>query len=282
MVPRDGIRRYAYWSDRRIRQIAVDNDITLERRLRWTSKIKVPFIGELEIGQEGRTLRRNEIARRIDEVIGELAVADFVTPPPVRFAKGIGRISFSQFVGISTVNEGIVAHTSVSSSNGCRVEVCIFGSVDNMDGYAGAYDRTTSGWVSSAAPAIFAFLESRGTSNRSQWDDPESIAVEALKIATEQGAAQDSEDGKPWTRGFTLSHADGSEWFAEIYADVELDKSRWDLDKAVDRIIIGAPLWIRTPGAQSVTRYQGLRAQPKAYAPSLDDPPPHRPAKPQR
>ncbi len=261
MVPRDGIRRYAYWSDRRIRQIAADNGIPLERRLRWTSKLKVPFIGELEIREEGRTLRRNEIIRRIEEAIGEFAVGDFVTPPQVRFAKGIGRILFSQFVGISTINEGIVAHTSVCSSNGCRVEVCMFGSMENMADYVGAHDPTTGGWVSSAAPAIFAFLENRGASNRSQWDDPESIAVEALKIATKQGVVPDSEDGNPWTRGFTLSHTDDSEWFAEIYADVELDKSRWDLDEAVDRIMIGAPLWIRTPGAQSVMRYHTLRAQ---------------------
>jgi hypothetical protein len=259
MVPRDGIRRYAYWSDRRIRQIAADNDIALERRLRWTSKIKAPFVAELEIGQEGRRLRRNEIARKIEDAIGELAVADFVTPPPVHFAKGIGRIAFSQFVGVSTVNKGMVAHTSVSSSNGHCVEVCMFGSLDNMAGYAGAHDRTIDGWVSSAAPAISAFLKSRGTINRSQWDDPESISVEALRIATEQGAAPDSQRGKAWTRGFTLSHADDSEWFAEIYTDVVLDKNRCNLDEAVDRIIIGAPLWIRTPGAQSITRYQALK-----------------------
>jgi hypothetical protein len=265
MVPRDGLRRYAYWSDRRIRQIAVDNDLSLERRLRWTSKIKIPFVGELEVGEDGRALRRNEIARRIEDVIGELAVADFVTPPPVRFAKGVGRISFSEFVGVYTVNAGIVAHTSVSSSDGHRVEVCMFGSVDNMAGYAGAHDRTTGGWVSSAAPAVYAFLESCGTVNRSQWDDPESISVEALKIATRQGITPGSEHGKPWTRGFTLSHADDSEWVAEIYTDVVLDKSRWsfdwDFDEPVDRIMIGAPLWIRTPGAQSITRYHSLRAR---------------------
>jgi hypothetical protein len=261
MAPRDGLRRYAYWSDRRIRKITVDNDIALERRLRWTSKFKVPWFGELEIGQDSRTIRRSEIARRIEAAIGEHAVSDFVTPPPVHFAKGIGRISFSQFVGVSTVNAGIVAHTSVTSSNGHRVEVCMFGSVDNMADYAGAHDRTTEGWVSSAAPAIFAFLTSHGTINRSQWDDDEAISVEASKIAIEQGTAADTEPNKPWTRGFTLSHAEDSEWFAEIYSDVELDQSRWDLDRAVDRIIIGAPLWIRTPGAQSITRYQALRAQ---------------------
>jgi hypothetical protein len=261
MVPRDGIRRYVYWSDRRIRKIAEDNGLALERRLRWTSKIKVPFLGELELAQQGHTMHRNEIARRIEEAIGELAVADFVTPPSVQFAKGIGRILFSQFVGVSAVNEGIVAHTSVSSSNGDHVEVCMFGSADNMDGYAGAHDRTTEGWVSSAAPAIHAFLKSRGTINRSQWDDLESISVEALKIARHQGTTLDSEVDKPWTRGFTLSHADDAEWFAEVYTDVVLDKSRWDDLPAVDRIIIGAPLWIRTPGAQSITRYHALRAQ---------------------
>src|SRR6266545_3242423 len=100
MVPRDGIRRYAYWSDRRIRQIAADNDIPLERRFRWTPRLKVPFIGELEVAEERRTLYRNEMARRVEEAIGELAVGDFVTPPSVRFAKGTGRIVFSQFVGV--------------------------------------------------------------------------------------------------------------------------------------------------------------------------------------
>jgi hypothetical protein len=264
IVSRGVIRRYAYWSDRRIRQIAVDNDIALERRLRWTSKVRVPFIGELGIDEEGRSLRRNEIARKIEEAIGELAVADFVTPPAIRFAKGIGQISFSQIAGVSTVNKGIVAHTSVGSSDGHRVEVCMFGSMDNMAGYVGAHDRTADGWVSSAAPAVEEFVKSRGTINQSQWDDDEAIAVEALKIATEQGITPDSEPGKPWTRGFTLSHADDSEWFAEIYRDVVLDKDRWDLDKPVDRVMIGAPLWIRTPGTQSITRYLALRAQTKS------------------
>jgi hypothetical protein len=31
------IRRYAYWADRRIRNIASDNGIALERRVSWAS-----------------------------------------------------------------------------------------------------------------------------------------------------------------------------------------------------------------------------------------------------
>jgi hypothetical protein len=59
-------------------------------------------------------------------------------------------------------------------------------------------------------------------------------------------------DGKPWTRGFTLGQARESEWCAEIYDDVVLDKSRlsfphWDPAYGVDRILIGAPQWVWTP-----------------------------------
>jgi len=266
---RGGVGRYAYWSDRRIREIASDNDIALAPRLRWTAKLPpIPFVPEFEFGEEARTLRRAEIARRMEVAIGAQAVEDFVTPLPVRFAKGVGQVSFAQFVGVSTVNKGVVVHTSARSSTGARVEVCLFGSLDNMAGYAGASDKSGGGWVSSAAPAIYEFLTSRGTVNTSQWDDPESISVEALKIAQSQGITGDRDNGKPWTRGFTLSHADDSEWFAEIYSDVMLDKSRWRLDEDVDRILIGAPLWIRTPQPQAVTRYRVLRSDSHSTDPA--------------
>jgi len=256
-----GIGRYAYWSDRRIRSIALDNGIALERRLRWTARFPaIRFLPSVEFGQEARTLRRAEVASRIEAAIGDEAVEDFVTPPPVRFAKGKGRVSFAQFIGVLSANEGAVLHASVRSSTGQRVEVCLFGSLDNMAGYVGASDRTESGWASSAAPAIELFLTSHGTVNASQWDDPESISVEAMKIARYQGITGHMVDeGKPWTRGFTLSHTDDSEWFAEIYSDVVLDKNRWDLDEEVDRIIIGAPIWVRTARPLAVTRYRDLR-----------------------
>lgn len=75
----------------------------------------------------------------------------------------------------------------------------------------------------------------------------------------------DEHKNKPWTRGFTLGCADESEWFAQIFSDVVLDKDRWTfhsdggISPEVDRILIGAPLWVRTPGAHAVTRYRDLR-----------------------
>jgi hypothetical protein len=262
------IRRYAYWSDRRIRDIASANSIALERRMSWKAKTaSIPFLGSLEFAREARALDRAEVALRMQTAIGDLAVQDFVTPPAVEFAKGVGRVEFAQFTGGIEKRQGVVMHTSTRSSSGGRVDVCLFGSLENTADYIGGSDRPPEGWSSSAAQAIALFIQSRGTINNSQWDDPESFAVEALKIATEQGmtGTWDEHEDKPWTRGFTLGHATESEWFAQIYADVVLDKDRWTfngdggISPDVERILIGAPLWVRTPGAHAVTRYRDLR-----------------------
>jgi hypothetical protein len=265
------IRSYAYWSNRRIRDIASANGIALERRVSWKAKTaSIPLIGSLEFAQEARTLDRAEVARRIETAIGDLAVQDFVTPPPVAFAKGVGRVEFAQLAGVAEKRQGVVMYTNTRSSTGVRVDVCLFGSLENTADYAdyvGGCDQPPAGWSSSAAQTIARYIQSRGTINNSQWDDPESLAVEALKIATEQGmtGTWDEHENKPWTRGFTLGHATESEWFAQIYSDVVLDKDRWTFHRDggispdVDRILIGAPLWVRTPGAYAVTRFSVIR-----------------------
>ena len=158
-------------------------------------------------------------------------------------------------------------YTSTRSTDGVRVDVPLFGSLENTADYVGGSDQPPAGWSSSAAQTIARFIDSRGTINNSQWDDDEALAVEALKIATEQGVtgSWDEHQDKPWTRGFTLGRVTESEWFAQIYLDVVLSKDRWTFDgdggisSDVDRILVGAPLWIRTPGAHAVTRYSDLR-----------------------
>jgi hypothetical protein len=105
---------------------------------------------------------------------------------------------------------------------------------------------------------------SHGKENTSQWDDDQSRAVEALKIAMGQGITihEKQHKNQPWTRGFTIGCAEDATWFAEIYVDVELDKDRWKFDKneleyGAERILIGAPLWIRTASSRPVTLYHG-------------------------
>jgi hypothetical protein len=257
------VRRYHYWSNRRIHQIAEDNDISLNTQWPWSLRTPtIPFVGQIEIGESKRDLRRNEVASRLETAVGLHAVADLITPPPVRFAKGIGHIEFARFFRTYALNEGAVMHTRVWNSQGSRADICLFGSMDNFSGYIQRADYNKAGWTSSAWHAIEELLSTRGKENTSQWDDEESRAVEALKIALGQGLTGHItiHKDRPWTRGFTLGCAEDSEWFAEIYVDVLLDRNRWDFhvddpEYGAERILIGAPLWIRTALTRPVTLY---------------------------
>ncbi|MEV4897237.1 hypothetical protein AB0K48_48635, partial [Nonomuraea sp. NPDC055795] len=160
------------------------------------------------------------MAAKIEKTIGSAAEVDFASPPPARFAKGISKVNFAEFVGSYATNEGVLLHTQILSTSGRRVDLCLFGSKEHVWGFRPS-DTYEAGWVSSAAMAIQELLDSRGLRNTSPWDDDQSRAVEALNIALNQGITGAEEDhiNQPWTRGYTLGHADECEWFAEIYVD---------------------------------------------------------------
>lgn len=148
------VRRYSYWSDRRVTSIAADNNIDLGSRLRLGFKTPTwGLLPQAEVTEESKAVQRHEVARRIERAIGQIAVEDFVTPPPAAFAKGCSGVSFS------------------------------------------AYTR----W----------------------YGEKKKAKRKAVVIA-------------------------------EVYHDVELDKARWkfqygtDVPEPVDRIVIGAPLWVRS------------------------------------
>ncbi|WUR58535.1 hypothetical protein OHS32_26010 [Micromonospora chokoriensis] len=243
-----------------MRSVADDDGINIDPR--WKMKIssfKIPIVQvALDLEREPRTLRRKEIAGRIERAIGDLAVEDFVTPPPVRYARGIGRAEFSHFV--CEERGRIVVGTRSTASDGTRVAVCLFGSRDNVADFMGPDDAVAGGWTSSGMWSVWEWLTAKCAASSLRHDDPESISVEAMKIAFDQGFTQESREAidQPWMRGYTFADAPESEWFAEIYSDVVLDKDRWSLDEPVDRILVGAPLWVRTPRA-AARRYRDFR-----------------------
>jgi hypothetical protein len=257
------VRKYYYWSDRKVREITANNDISLSTRWPWSLKTpSIPYFGQIEIGEQQRNLRRNELADKIETVIGHWAVEDLVTPPPVQFARGIGHLEFARFVGSYAANDGAIMHIQTRSSLGTRADICLFGSMDNFWGRIQRADYNPEGWTSSAWYAIEELLDTRGHENTSQWDDEESRAVEALKIALGQGITTHVSEHKdrPWTRGFTIGSVEDTEWFADIYVDVELTKDRWDFSPAepeygAERILIGAPVWVRTASSAPLTFY---------------------------
>lgn len=242
------IQRYAYYSDRRVRSIAEDNGINLGRR--WLFGIQSPsvlsFLPQVGLTEQNRNAQRYEVAHKIEQSIGQLAVEDFVTPPPAHFAKGCGPVTIAAYTRwyprSKSERKGIIIHARTVSSDGCRVEVCLFGSTENCADYLSGSGITAPVWSSSSTWAIEEFIANEGSTPAPIYDDDESIAVEIIRVFNNEGM-----NGE-----YVFKRIPSAEWFAEVYHDVELDKERWDQrpssdwPQPVDRIVIGAPLWVRS------------------------------------
>lgn len=242
------IIRYSYWSDRRVHDIATNNNINLDRR--WLFGFKTPnlgFLPQAEIADKRRNMQRHERAKRIELAIGQLAVEDFVNPVPSAYAKGHGGVTFAAYTRWrnkreKTQNTGVILHTRTEGSDGSRIEVCLFGSIEHCTDYLPGSEVAAPMWRASSTPAIEEFIAHQGNKKAPIYDDDESIAVEILRTFNNEGM----------TGRHVFKSIQAAEWFAEVFHDVELDKKRWnlkpgkDLPEPVDRIIVGAPLWVRS------------------------------------
>lgn len=225
---------------------------------------------------------RNDISRKIEMAVGRRAVWDFVSPPPTRFAKGRGTIVLSE-LAYDLENPPIgLAFTSTTASNGCRVAVCLFGGLANFADVVTDVTPHVTGWSASSTRVISEFVRSRCAVVDPYWGEVPALVGEILRIAVRQGEENPDIDvlTRPWRRGFTYGHVrDVGEWFAEIYCDVRTaDLPGWSrhpggpvepeaqhrIDEVVgayDRVIVGAPLWIRTPSLRALTLYDEISPQ---------------------
>lgn len=88
------------------------------------------------------------------------------------------------------------------------------------------------------------------------------MAEEALKIADSQGLFKNSADGdflgidRAWERCFTYGEVTKAQWLAEIYLDVDLSSGEsFSWQDGFRRVLVGAPLWIKTPEPQAIRLY---------------------------
>jgi hypothetical protein len=246
------IRKYFYWSDRRITRIAQDGGIDLQRP--GSTKLKTPtapLLPVVELDRPRRPLSRPETAELIERYLSGVTVRDFVTPPPVRFAAGCGTLVFAEFMNYGRIENTVSIYTRSLASDGSRVAIGMFGSKDNLAEVIATSPTTQSGWSSSAAGEIFSFVNSFGRPNHTF--DREDLAREAVNLLAHQGG----DLGQGTKRGFTYGHiGEYGEWLLEAHLDVEFpDHPIETHDGSFDRIIIGAPLWIRTPSPQALVLY---------------------------
>ena len=267
-----GTVEYLYWPARRTERFLNDNNIPIPQ---LTTTIASPARGWLP--SLSRTVvdlgnRRPQIAKTIETALGQIAVNRFDGPSPIKYAKGTSPVVFGEFKtwDVKHERQPAVMFTAVDYGRRGRelVAICLFGSMDNFPEYVlaagpGSDDGPfEEGWVSSSAPAVYNFIRSHGK----QFDDlhytPERMAREALKIADGQGmwkAAGNDNAGlgldRAWERSFTYGEVANAKWLAEIHLDVDLLETRGGAEDGFRRVLVGAPLWVRTPDLQAIELY---------------------------
>lgn len=260
-----GTVEYLYWSARRTGRFIEDNNLA-GPQVAWTiTSPALRFLPTLSRTATSSGSLRPQIARTIERALGHIAVTRFNAPSPIKYAKGTSSVVFGEFKTwmVKPERQPAVMFTAVDYDRRDRgsVAICLYGSMDNFLEYvqeAGPGFR--DGWVSSSAPAVYNFIQSHG----GQLDDPyfedEDMAVEALRIADGQGlspafAGDTIGTDRPWQRAFTYGDVPRAQWLAQIYLDVDLLATGNGREDGFRRVLIGAPLWVRTPDPKAVKLY---------------------------
>ncbi|MFE4089218.1 hypothetical protein [Streptomyces sp. YIM B13502] len=249
-----------------------DNGIRLGSRIKTALNLGLAGNGVSLVGrdQENTTF---DVAEKLKKKLRKSVITDFSTPASGRLIQGAGHTEVAEFQMWGYPQHRLrqrtaVIHTQAVTREG-RVDLCLFGSLKNLRGFAVPEEDPVGGWTSSAAPMIEEFIALRGAevstgTGREFPFDEEQLAVEILKVALSQGIYADPSDhlGRPETRAYTMLGCDATEYVALIYRDVVLTAGRWDFRvepelEGVHRILIGAPLWMRTTRQDSVRRHFG-------------------------
>ena len=265
-----GTVEYLYWSNRRVNRFLEDNDLIVPPVTRTVTSPSLSWLPTFSRSTTSPRSPRPQAAKIIERSLGQIAVSRFNSPGPIKYARGTSTVVFGQFktLPFKPARQPAVIFTSMDydEQDQGSVAVCLFGSMDNFPEYVQSggpgFDGglLTEGWVSSSARAVYNFLVSHGTQLDDPYFLPEDMAVEALKIAHHQGvchAADGAELGinEPWRRAFTYGDTREAERLAQIYLDVDLLTTDEGRRYGFRRVLIGAPLWIRTPNPRAIRLY---------------------------
>jgi hypothetical protein len=261
---------YLYWSSRRTGRFLEDNNLVAQPVTRTITSPAIRLFPTFSRSTTSSDSLRPEVAKTIERALGQIAVTRFNAPSEIKYAKGTSTVVFGEFKTFEVKHERqpAVMFTVMDYNKRDResVAICLFGSMDNFLEYVQStgpgFDGGpwSEGWVSSSAPAVYNFIASHGKQFDHLYFGPKEVAmaVEALKIADGQGMYSGNAGlgtEKPWQRAFTYGDARKAQWLAQIYLDVDLLAAGRDREGGIRRILIGAPLWIRTPDPHAIRLY---------------------------
>jgi hypothetical protein len=263
-----GTTEYLYWSSRRTGRFMEDNALTPNSVTNTISTPSFSWLPTFSRSSSKTSGTRPAIAKTIERSLGKIAVTSFGAPGPIRYAKGTSTMVFGRFMTWGTKTRPsrrpAVMFTSMDYDRRDRdsVAICLFGSMDNFPEYvqSAGPGYADEGWVSSSAPAVYNFIKSHGKEYDWPCETPEEMVSDALRIADGQGIYLPFEEcdlgtKRPWKRSFTYGDASRAQWLAQIYLDVDLVAGGLDREDGFRRILVGAPLWIRTPVLNPVRLY---------------------------
>lgn len=272
-----GTVEYLYWSARRTSRFMEDNGLSVQPVTRTFTSPAFGWLPTFSRSTTNMNGTRPRAAKAIEDALGQTAVAKFNTPGPIQYAKGTGKVVFGDFISATDQEDETpaVMFTVADHSRRYRdgVAVCLFGSMDGFPEYIReSGPRVEWGWSSSSARSVFKFIQSQGKEIEGYGflDTPGDMCYAALQIARDQGIYKGSWEctyglDRPWERAFTYGDVREAQWLAQIYLDMTredleadgFDFPRWEDAIPYQRVLIGAPLWIRTPSPQAITLYAG-------------------------
>ncbi|MER5875084.1 hypothetical protein ABT119_04065 [Streptomyces sp. NPDC001910] len=250
-----------------------DNGVRLDPRIKPALNLGLPGNG-VNLASRDRENTTFDIAEKLKRRLRKSIITDFSASTSGRLIQGAGQAEVAEFQRWGYPQHRLqhrtaVIHTQTVTQEGHRVDLCLFGSLKNLRGFNVPEDDSIGGWTSSAAPMIEEFIALRGgevsaRTGRAYPLDGEALAVEILKVALAQGIYANPVDhaGRPESRAYTLLGFDATEYVALIYKDVTLTPRRWNFQVepemvGVRRILIGAPLWMRTTRQDTIRTYYG-------------------------
>ena len=247
-------RKYLYFSERRVRSWLDDSGVATRPPL--SREVTTPNFGNVAPSVKwtrvGEARPGSYLTELFERKLGDWIVRDLGSPGPIRFAAGTGIVNFGEFVDDVTAKRALMHVDANVEDRAGRVAVCLFGSLEN---YAESIPRSTDpsprlehGWTSSAAPDIERFLSTRSVDGV-VIKDREDLAREAVRVVLFQGERGPGTGAhKGYNRSFTYGETNRSaEWCAEIYDDIDLGDTRAGAEEGFDRVLVGAPMWVRTP-----------------------------------